>query len=58
MPTLDRRHTSQIGTALYMAPEIMTDGNYSLPVDIYSLGRFRPLIENTLIITGTKILVG
>ena len=34
-----RRHTSQIGTRMYMAPEIMKDGNYSLPVDIYSLGK-------------------
>ena len=33
-----RRHTSQIGTRMYMAPEIMKHGNYSLPVDIYSLG--------------------
>merc|ERR1719454_1159135 len=32
-----RRHTSQIGTKIYMAPE-MKKSNYSLPVDIYSLG--------------------
>ena len=32
-----KRHTSQIGTKIYMAPE-MKNSNYSLPVDIYSLG--------------------
>ena len=32
-----KKHTSQIGTAMYMAPE-MKNANYSLPVDIYALG--------------------
>ena len=42
-----KRHTSQIGTKIYMAPE-MKNSNYSLPVDIYSLGLVDVLIFKAL----------
>ena len=44
-----KKHTTQIGTRMYMAPE-MKDKDYSLPVDIYALGKWTRIYPNILYI--------